>query len=240
MPRRNYNDRTYANDIEQQTRQQIPRAGNQIEDLLADPGTLARHELTRYMETVLGVSPSANGILDTLGTSASACRYHGGMCNEYSAVSFGLHMGRQEVSGEPITRYWNPNMKHSFTTIGDERDPAMPRFIADGWTMDRDPLEASQTIMQQGQNNVVAQWTDRMPFEGYWRVNQDLQTFSTRLKEKEQNSLVKTQASKLVEENRLAQQRLLVSPSPDWVWNHRTNRYTPPESSNPFGELIAE
>ncbi|MET0265992.1 MAG: DUF4157 domain-containing protein [Duganella sp.] len=233
---RNFDAQQYAVEIEQLTRRDIPRAGNQIPDLIADADTLSRHELTRYMnQSVLGADPGGTDIgrdlRHTLGTAMGAQRYRGGMCNEYSAVSFAHHMASPSVSGEPIVRFWNPGMGHSFTTVGDERDPTMPRFVADGWTMNRDPVLASDSVMAVGTNNVVAEWTDRMPGEGRVRVEAAHAEAAALFNAAERDPARQNQYTQIFNINRQNQQDSLTQLRngirPTWMWNHRTNRRQP-------------
>jgi len=148
-------------------RSTIPFAGNQAPDLIVDPYATARHEHARFMnKTVLGGDPGEAGLENTLKTAASAIRYHGGMCNEYSAVVFGGLMQSPEISGQPICRYWNTEIGHSFTSFGDDRDPNLPQVIPDGWTLSRDSQFFGDTLMSGGTNHLKAMWADRWPGEG--------------------------------------------------------------------------
>ncbi|HYW05516.1 MAG TPA: DUF4157 domain-containing protein [Longimicrobium sp.] len=221
----------YSRENENVARDIVPRAGNQLGDLRADRDALARHELTRHMnKTVLRGDPGADGLKNTLKTAMSACRYHGGMCNEYSALSFATHMASPLVSGMPIVRYWNPDMKHSFTSFGDDRSRDLPRTIADPWTMEQDPVLMRDTVMHGGRNHVVADWSDRMAGEGRVHVRDWKDYAKARFDAAEREPAFRDQRRLLFDVNRQEQRDQLrdirqgAPPSDLGIWNHRTNR----------------
>ncbi|NEO73264.1 SpvB/TcaC N-terminal domain-containing protein [Moorena sp. SIO3H5] len=237
---KNYEE--YLKNIERTARSIIPRAGNQIEDLVADSETLARHEITRFMNKKVLMpdkiapwaeteSASERIPKNTLATAMAANKYHGGMCNEYSATVFALHMQYSQVSEWPITRYWNPEMGHSFTSVGDERDPNMPLAIADAWTQDRDPLPARYTVMFGGKNNIVATWRDRNRGEGAMIVNEVFKKSQKLLDEDEKKPQTKMELSNILYLNSKLQKTIVDKSKkgesiPNWVYDHRTNRRT--------------
>ena len=101
-------------------------------------------------------------------------------------------------------------------------------FVADGWTMDREPTLASNSVMDDGINNVVAEWADRMPGEGELLVNGAFEDANERFDEAEQDPAVRHQMMQIFDINRDSQQDILAElhagNRPGWLWDHRTNR----------------
>jgi hypothetical protein len=224
----------HAREVEILARGQVPRAANQAVDLDAgDPDVLARFEHARMMNrSVLrpGVlAPQAENDppqqpLNTLATAMAAERYRGGMCNEYSALAFAHHMASPAVSQWPIVRYWNSELGHSFTTVGDARDPARPQVVSDPWTIDRDPVLPEESNMHGGTNSVVATWADRMPGEGRQAVDQARAATAGLFNQAEAGPLG-AQLNAEGQRQRNAQAEMLrIGARPSWVYDYRTNR----------------
>jgi hypothetical protein len=150
------------------------------------------------------------------------------MCNEYSALALAHHMTSPRVSGEPIVRYWNPDIGHSFTAVGDSRVRGMQPYVADGWTTREDPVYLHDSIMAGGQNNVVSTWADRMRGEGREVVRDYATDAHERLDEADAHPYYRARTQAMMsrgrQNQRAALQHLDAGHHVDGIYEHPTNR----------------
>jgi hypothetical protein len=238
----------YAKKVETESRRHIPRAANQEVDIKADPEATGRCMVARHMnKSVLhgdhGKFTRFGNVSEVLKTATAAKHYQGGMCNEYSAVNFESHMKSPSFSQEPIVRYWNPTIGHSFTAVGDERDPTKTPFVADGWTIDRKPGYLHNSVLVPGlrdaDNQVATSWTGRMPKEGAQIVKDKTPGFLKSLKDADKKSAIVNKKKDLMAEGAKKQRHNLALVDADKksnIYDHRSNfedeamRFALPES----------
>lgn len=156
-------ERDYALACERHLRSIIPRAGNQYSDTLEDNhSAVVNAEFSRaFQDTNRVCDIRRPEIFQVLGVARSAELYHGGACNEYSAGAFKYHM---QHSNKPVYRYWAEGMGHSFTVAGDAREENP--YVADGWTLDRDPVRFNDSVMSGEQLTEQQRFLPRMVNEG--------------------------------------------------------------------------
>ncbi|WP_440134763.1 SpvB/TcaC N-terminal domain-containing protein [Chitinophaga sancti] len=115
-------------------RRQIPFAGNLGQEVVSTESessarlTVARNILTGYF----GDSEAVTNGADAFKRAATAIAAHGGACNEFSALTHSYLIS--SIITEPVYRIWDPNVKHSYTLIGDPRSvPEKDLVVADAW-----------------------------------------------------------------------------------------------------------
>ena len=157
--------REFSLKVENNIRRIIPLAGNQIQDIRTDSLAAAKSSITRLVNTIyFNGDIKSSRIEDVLKTATTAQYFEGGLCNEYSAVTF-ANLMLQDLD-EPIVRLWSTPSIHSFTSIGDPRE-SKSGLVVDPWTIKRDPTPYKDTRMSLDINpNVVNVWKQRNKGEG--------------------------------------------------------------------------
>ena len=158
-------------EIENNIRRIIPRAGNQIKDMLADSLAYSKAMLARDVNIeYLDGHPGFYGIDNILKTASASQYFRGGLCNEYSALSFTDLMLRD--LDEPINRCWSRDYTHSFTYFGDYRDPKSSSYIVDPWVNEREVVSFSDSRFRDADFKIVETWKDRKKGEGRLIINE--------------------------------------------------------------------
>ena len=152
--------------VENNVRAIIPHAGNQLQDIKIDNLASAKNSIGRLANDLhFSGDNTSSRIKNVLKTASAAHYFKGGLCNEYSALTFTNLM--QHELDEPLLRLWSRNSIHSFTTIGDPRDSKNSQIVVDPWTIKRDPTPYKKTRMAiDYPPYIVNLWKERYKGEG--------------------------------------------------------------------------